>query len=352
MSEKKMRYISYVICVICVSWYFVGCQKAKKEVEFQYFNQAQFEKFLRLDSHERRTFVMRSDNNADKSALKAYAYIYHSPHLMLDLAYMDNGVFVRNRYEIDKVGFAKDKGILKLKIKAQDGDWLIFSQDRDLPLNEVRSFFASFYNKNDSSNTQYHKVLVRSQIVCTEKLKKQVCDKINRALGANEDKATLLHSLAQEVAKDYDKSITWNIQDIHDQSVVYIDDKIIVLSDSIREYNGGAHGSTLLKMQAFDIHNAQSLPQNASTLFREGSLSQVRTLLVSELEKHYSKDTFFEFEEIDIPEVFFVSDEGIVFVWQEYDIAPYSAGIIKVSLPFSALKPYVQTHSPYGYLFE
>ena len=54
----------------------------------------------------------------------------------------------------------------------------------------------------------------------------------------------------------------------------------------------------------------------------------------------------------ELPKLFFIEPNGISFVWQPYEIAPYSSGDIQVFMSFADLKNFVNKESALAYLFE
>jgi hypothetical protein len=49
---------------------------------------------------------------------------------------------------------------------------------------------------------------------------------------------------------------------------------------------------------------------------------------------------------------FYITPEGIVYVYNPYDIAPYSMGQTSVLLTFEKLKPILKKNNPIEYLYK
>lgn len=104
------------------------------------------------------------------------------------------------------------------------------------------------------------------------------------------------------------------------------------------EYTGGAHGNTLRESQTWNIKNCVTI-----------ELSQIvrcppdyKTYILSEVESQIEKEPEMYFENYHelIAEnfnenSFYCTPEGIVFYYQQYDIAPYSSGIREFFIPYS-----------------
>ena len=107
------------------------------------------------------------------------------------------------------------------------------------------------------------------------------------------------------------------------------------------EFEGGAHGSTQRTSQTWDFSTGKRMqlsdfyPHNPS--YREEIQNQIQSGIGRRLEQEPS--TYFE----DYPELlrntfnaesFYLTPEGLVIYYQQYDIAPYSTGMPQFLLPF------------------
>ena len=106
-------------------------------------------------------------------------------------------------------------------------------------------------------------------------------------------------------------------------------------------YTGGAHGSTIRTSDTWDFSSGRYLtladfyPHNPS--YREGIYRNLEQQ-VKEREKESSSTYFDDYSSLIRstfkPENFFVTPNGIVIYFQQYDIAPYSTGIPEFLIPF------------------
>jgi hypothetical protein len=134
--------------------------------------------------------------------------------------------------------------------------------------------------------------------------------------------------------------------------------KDIVVIQRIRDfYEGGAHG--LSEKECFVLDSGKSKQVRLDEVIKKESISAVKKQIETALFAKYSKSTnasttggstltdigFFE-NSVNIPEGnFFISENGLGFVWNSYAIAPYSYGTIEIVLPSDSIKEYV---TPYG----
>lgn len=129
----------------------------------------------------------------------------------------------------------------------------------------------------------------------------------------------------------------------------YQTDKLLTYFFSSYVYLGGAHGGSLGSGQSFDANTGQKL--TADNIFLPDKKSELTDLVREALWQQYFKEDCEEgatladvllinpakLELPATPPLF--SDEGLVFIYQQYEIAPYAAGMPACVLPYSAVKP-------------
>lgn len=109
------------------------------------------------------------------------------------------------------------------------------------------------------------------------------------------------------------------------------------------QYTGGAHGSTIRASDTFSLKTGQRLP--LSYFFRPGF--NYRGFLLGQIIKQADRNMqqepiYFEnYRELIVqnfnPSSYFLSPEGINIYYQQYDIAPYSSGIIVFTIPYASI---------------
>lgn len=109
------------------------------------------------------------------------------------------------------------------------------------------------------------------------------------------------------------------------------------------DYTGGAHGMNALICNVFDLTTGETVSE--ADLFAEGYQEGVSALLKTAL------DAFLEAQEegedlvFGAPEPngnFSVSEEGVTWTYNPYEIAPYALGAIELTVSWSDLKPYLK----------
>ena len=121
----------------------------------------------------------------------------------------------------------------------------------------------------------------------------------------------------------------------------YNDKGIVVLDCFSEAYEGGAHGSHWTKMICLDVIDHRTLALGDVTTANTETL---RSLLGKFFRKKHglkrgeSLRSYLFRNEIDPNNNFFITDKGLGFHYQPYEIAPYSEGELEVFIPFTALK--------------
>ena len=119
--------------------------------------------------------------------------------------------------------------------------------------------------------------------------------------------------------------------------------KLQTYTVELNDYTGGAHGMEALVCNVFDLTTGEAVSE--PDLFAEGYREGVSALLESAL------DAFLEAQEegddlvFGAPEPngnFSVSEEGVTWTYNPYEIAPYAMGAIDLAVRWDDLKPYLK----------
>jgi Protein of unknown function (DUF3298). len=109
------------------------------------------------------------------------------------------------------------------------------------------------------------------------------------------------------------------------------------------EYTGGAHGYTGIGHDVFDMTTGEIVTEE--DLFAEGYEENVAELLAASLEEYLAENEEDPESMFSLPEPngnFAVSEEGITWTYNPYEIAPYSMGIFDLLVSWDDLKPYLK----------
>ncbi|MGM9824892.1 MAG: RsiV family protein [Paludibacteraceae bacterium] len=112
----------------------------------------------------------------------------------------------------------------------------------------------------------------------------------------------------------------------------------------VYEYNGGAHGNRYLLIQNYDLQTGDAVSEQE--LFIDDYYEPLKALLLEALiaqtdEAETKKDLRrlgYSVADVVPNENFYVTPEGITYVYNPYEIAPYAMGCIQISLPWDTVR--------------
>lgn len=118
------------------------------------------------------------------------------------------------------------------------------------------------------------------------------------------------------------------------------------------QFAGGAHGGTTFRNSIIDLKTGEKLKEG--DLFTESSLRRINDILLIKLEQQNKVKTPEELEQIGYFDVsligqyknIYLTDDGLVYTFNEYEIGAYALGTIEVKLTFKDLKGFVSPGSP------
>ena len=123
--------------------------------------------------------------------------------------------------------------------------------------------------------------------------------------------------------------------------IYYWDGKYLSFVQQNYDYSGGAHGMPYWNGYVFNVHTGQQLGLADIVADDEiqikGLVTQYFTDMYNESPDMYwegAVDTVFEYTTLDSQ--FYLNEEGIVFYFGPYDLAPYAAGFQEIVVPYSA----------------
>lgn len=161
----------------------------------------------------------------------------------------------------------------------------------------------------------------------------------------------------KEAIENYDNDTvavsTWmNYEEECSGKVVYNAKGFISYKLSRYDYTGGAHGSTSVASRVFDCSQLRALNLNdvfgdviadeVSILMQQQLMAQFECAALEDLEKV----GFFNPSELGPTDNFVIGDEGIEWIYDPVQIAPFALGVISVQLSWNDLYPFLASDSP------
>jgi hypothetical protein len=117
----------------------------------------------------------------------------------------------------------------------------------------------------------------------------------------------------------------------------------LVIARDQESYTGGAHGTSTRRYYVIDTKELRLL--SLEDFFRDPRSPELRRLVYNALRSYsglaegrpLSEGAFFE-DEPELSTDFFVSEKGLGFHWNPYEIASYSEGSIEITLPWQDIQ--------------
>lgn len=133
-------------------------------------------------------------------------------------------------------------------------------------------------------------------------------------------------------------SLSWQI--ILQNDIVYKDKKFISIMKELFAYTGGAHGNTNRFYYVYSFDKEKIVL--ASDIFKENSCNDLIELQKSSLNKIFEDTSGFWLDGLKCDQNFYVVESGLVFHYDQYEIASYAAGPIDIFLSFEEIEPFLR----------
>ncbi len=220
---------------------------------------------------------------------------------------------------------------------------LLFPDKKDtIPYADIA--FKFVYPKTFDGNKEHLKKL--QQIFVINFLNKEYKnDSPQEAINAYIKKYT--ERYRKENTDAYDESLgymfahTLTIKD----SIVFFNKSVLSFSQYFDEYTGGAHGIYGEYLKSIDLKTLKEI--KLTDIFKQEKQQELTNRIRAKLldivvEYGGDKSYFFKFDKIEPTDNFFITDKGIKFIYNVYEIAPYAAGMFKVEIPYDEIEDLLQ----------
>lgn len=126
---------------------------------------------------------------------------------------------------------------------------------------------------------------------------------------------------------------TWD--EVSDMKVVSHNNDALTLKYSGSGYTGGAHGYYFENYKTFDLKNNKVVSQN--DIFKNPADASWNKILNTHFDNKDQKEMLLV-DKIELNNNFYFDNDKITFVYNQYEITAYAAGVVKITLPFKDIK--------------
>lgn len=159
------------------------------------------------------------------------------------------------------------------------------------------------------------------------------------------DAAGLKTALEQDMKQSFDKTKqdikefspsfkqTWD--DTSAMKVVSNNDNLLTLKYTGSGYTGGAHGYYFENYKTFDLQTNKVISQN--DIFKNPNDPAWSAILMNHFTNKDQKEMLLV-DKIPLNNNFYFDNQKITFVYNQYEVAAYAAGVVPISLKFSEIK--------------
>ena len=124
-------------------------------------------------------------------------------------------------------------------------------------------------------------------------------------------------------------------------TITYNDNCFLSLYTDKYEYTGGAHGNTTRTSNTWELCTGQNIYLYCFFKPYTDYIHMLKREIIAQAEENLKENPFIYFDDYkDLiiknfnPHSFYMSPDGITIYYQQYDIAPYSAGIVEFTIPY------------------
>lgn len=151
------------------------------------------------------------------------------------------------------------------------------------------------------------------------------------------DLDAIAEAIREEISEEGVLSGTECEYRIEQMPILAREGRVVCFETSYYVYMGGAHGFESLIYDCYDV--ASGSLYDFGYLVEDVWGDAMRTLIYNKLRYEYAEAVFPNItpENIHIPESVLITESGLMLVYQPYDIAPYSAGILSVEISDEAI---------------
>lgn len=166
----------------------------------------------------------------------------------------------------------------------------------------------------------------------------------------------IMASCGAQMGESFEKcSKGSTFEEVRSDSLRYFDENIVVFDRVDYIYSGGAHGISEKKGMIFSLDGRRI----ALSKILDLQNPKLKELLWGKYQAYQQKqgmkkgESFLKYEEFNVAKALSLDENGIVFIFQPYEILPHSYGVVELQVSFDEIKEFGDfLDSKIAYLFK
>ncbi|WP_369998701.1 DUF3298 domain-containing protein [Winogradskyella sp.] len=240
-------------------------------------------------------------------------------------------------------------------------------------MKQLLTFFVFLILLN-SCNSEFKPVSFKTTVLENDQYKADVSVVLDKALGSDElsktinfkieeavistlsdvTKKTNLESVLKDFNSEYlafKKEFTDEegpVWELHiETEKIYQSEEVVTLAISTYEFKGGAHGNDKIKFINLNAKTGEVLNNEDIIKDLNAFRDLAKTHFVKSLDnrnRRLKMEDFFFGKPFQLPENIGFSDDGLVLLYNVYEIASYDQGYTEFIIPFDDVEPHLKAH--------
>lgn len=142
-------------------------------------------------------------------------------------------------------------------------------------------------------------------------------------------------SLKKDESQDYMPEFKQTWEDMSGMKLISNQDNVLTLQYAGNGYSGGAHGYYFESYKVFDLKNNKVISQN--DIFKNSNDANWNKILQNHFDEPEQKEMLLV-DKIELNNNFYFDQDKITFVYNQYEITAYAAGVVYITLNFKDIK--------------
>lgn len=206
------------------------------------------------------------------------------------------------------------------------------------------TFIESGFNTDIYENVHINVPIASGNVSVSEKINLAIETHVSLVFQIGESKNVVVRSIKESI-DDFTKEFNnfkedfpenpeeWEAQ--IDGEIIFQSSRIITLAITSYVNTGGANGLLNISLLNFNAQTGEEIENNKLFEDAEGFKNIAKTYFEKET---VNKDLLDSPEGFKLPENIGYNNEGVILIYNTYEVAPYSTGIIEFIIPFEKVK--------------